>query len=424
MKQRMKISAKNTQIGIDIGTSKICCAITEINLDEESNKILGVASVPSQGIKKGSIVHRDKVMDAIEAAVREAELMAGIKVNRAMLSISGDHIRGINTQGAIAIQKGTTSNVPVEQEITQNDVSRVLELAKAVSLPVDREILHILPQEYLIDTMDSIKDPVGMSGRRLEAKVHLITMAATTAKNLVNCVHELAIDVEGLVFQALASAIATLDTDEKELGVAVVDIGAGTTDITVFYDGGVRHSAVIGVGASTVTNDIAVMLQIGMEDAEQIKMKYASAKASMSSTELEFDLPVKNGGIARKVSEHELSRYVEARMIELIQLIGREIARSDVSNQLTYGLVLTGGGSMLRNLVPLAQEKFNMPVRIGRPKNFSGAVDIASTADFTAAIGLTQWASVTRDLVMQETGLSPIGKAVINIKDWVRGLFT
>ncbi|SUZ55923.1 uncharacterized protein METZ01_LOCUS8777, partial [marine metagenome] len=368
----MKVSDKNTQIGIDIGTSKICCSITEINSDEGSNKILGVGNVPSQGMKKGSIVHRDKVMDAIEAAVREAELMAGIKVNRAMLSISGDHIRGINTQGAIAIQKGSARNVPVEQEITQNDVSRVLELAKAVSLPVDREILHILPQEYLIDTMDSIKDPVGMSGRRLEAKVHLITMAATTAKNLVSCVHELAIDVEGLVFQALASAIATLDTDEKELGVAVVDIGAGTTDITVFYDGGVRHSAVIGVGASAVTNDIAVMLQIGMEDAEQIKLKYASAKASMSSTELEFDLPVKNGGIARKVSEHELSRYVEARMIELIQLIDREIARADVSDQLTYGLVLTGGGAMLRNLVPLTQEKFNMPVRIGRPKNFSG----------------------------------------------------
>ena len=424
MKQRMKISDKNSQIGIDIGTSKICCAITEINSDEGSNKILGVGKVPSQGIKKGSIVHRDRVMDAIEAAVREAELMAGIKVSRAMLSISGDHIRGINTQGAIAIQKSSARNVPVEQEITQNDVSRVLELAKAVSLPVDREILHILPQEYLIDTMDSIKDPVGMSGRRLEAKVHLITMAATTAKNLVNCVHELAIDVEGLVFQALASAIATVDTDEKELGVAVVDIGAGTTDITIFYDGGVRHSAVIGVGASTVTNDIAVMLQIGMEDAEQIKLKYASAKASMSSTELEFDLPVKNGGIARKVSEHELSRYVEARMIELIQLIGREIERADVSDQLTYGLVLTGGGAMLRNLVPLAQEKFNMPVRIGRPKNFSGAVDIASTADFTAAIGLTQWASVTKDLVMQETGLSSIGKTVTNIKDWVRGLFT
>ena len=424
MKQRMKVSDKNTQIGIDIGTSKICCVITEINSDEGSNKILGVGNVPSQGIKKGSIVHRDRVMDAIEAAVREAELMAGIRVNRAILCISGDHIHGINTQGAIAIQKGSARNVPVEQEITQNDVSRVLELAKAVSLPVDRDILHILPQEYLIDTMDSIKDPVGMSGRRLEAKVHLITMAATTAKNLVNCVHELAIDVEGLVFQALASAIATLDTDEKELGVAVVDIGAGTTDITVFYDGGVRHSAVIGVGASTVTNDIAVMLQIGMEEAEQIKLKYASAKASMSSTELEFDLPVKNGGIARKVSEHELSRYVEARMIELIQLIGREIARADVSDQLTYGLVLTGGGAMLRNLVPLAQEKFNMPVRIGRPKNFSGAVDIASTADFTAAIGLTQWASVTRDLVMQETDLSSIGKTVTNIKDWVRELFT
>jgi len=405
MKQRMKISDKNTQIGIDIGTSKICCAITEINSDEGSNKILGVGNVPSQGIKKGSIVHRDRVMDAIEAAVREAELMAGIKVNRAMLSISGDHIRGINTQGAIAIQKGTTSNVPVEQEITQNDVSRVLELAKAVSLPVDREILHILPQEYLIDTMDSIKDPVGMSGRRLEAKVHLITMAATTAKNLVNCVHEMAIDVEGLVFQALASAIATLDTDEKELGVAVVDIGAGTTDITVFYDGGVRHSAVIGVGASTVTNDIAVMLQIGMEDAEQIKLKYASAKASMSSTELEFDLPVKNGGIARKVSEHELSRYVEARMVEILQLIMREVSRADIKEKLTYGMVLTGGGSELKNLVGLAQETINMPVRVGNPVNLSGAVDVASRPIYASAIGLAQWKTFGEDIsLIHKTG--------------------
>jgi len=353
-------------------------------------------------------------MEAIEIAVREAELMSGVKVNHATVSISGNHIRGINTQGAIAVQKGTSSNVPMEQEITQSDVARVLDLAKAVSLPIDREILHILPQEYLVDTMDSIKDPVGMSGRRLEAKVHLITMAATTAKNLVNCVHELAIDVEGLVFQGLASS----------MGVAVVDIGAGTTDISVFYDGGIRHSAVVDVGANTVTNDIAVMLQIGMEDAEQIKMKYASAKASMSSTELEFDLPVKNGGIARKVSEHELSRYVEARMIELIQLIGREISRAGINEQLTYGVVLTGGGAMLRNLVPLAQEKFNLPVRIGQHKNFSGAVDIASTADYTAAIGLTQWNSVTRDMVMKDMTVTPIGKAVTNIKNWVRGLFT
>ena len=424
MKRSMKISDKNIEIGIDIGTSKTCCLISEIKSEEESNKILGVGKAPSQGIKKGSIIHRDKVMESIEIAVREAELMSGVKVNRATVSISGNHIRGINTQGAIAIQKGTSSNVPIEQEISRSDVTRVLELAKAVSLPIDREILHILPQEYLIDTMDSIKDPVGMSGRRLEAKVHLITMAATTAKNLVNCVHELAIDVEGLVFQGLASSIATLDSDEKDMGVAVVDIGAGTTDVTVFYDGGIRHSAVVDVGANTVTNDIAVMLQIGMEDAEQIKMKYASAKASMSSTELEFDLPVKNGGIARKVSEHELSRYVEARMIELIQLIGREISRAGINDQLTYGVVLTGGGAMLRNLVPLAQEKFNLPVRIGQHKNFSGAVDIASTADFTAAIGLTQWNSVTRDMVMKDMTVTPIGKAVTNIKDWVRGLFT
>ena len=317
--------------------------------------------------------------------------MAGIKANHVYLSLTGDHIRGINTQGAIAIQKGGNSQLPTENDITKEDVRQVLELAKAISFPVDRDILHILPQEYVIDTMTGIKDPIGMSGRRLEARVHLVTMATSSAANLAGCVEELGLTVQGFVFQGMASAVSVVDDYEKELGVAVVNIGAGTTDITVYFDGGVRHTAVIPLGASSVTNDIAVMLQIGKEDAEAIKLKYASAKASMASPELYFDLPVKPGEIKRQISEHEVSRYVEARMVELLQLIAREISRADIHDHLTYGLVLTGGGAKLKNLASLAEETLKLRVRIGLPKRISGEIDIASTSAHSSVIGLVQW---------------------------------
>jgi cell division protein FtsA len=382
---------RNIQVGIDVGTAKVCCAIVELHSDPPEAKLLGVGLVPSSGLKKGSIIHRDRVIEAMEKAIAEAETMADVKVDRALLTISGDHIRGINTQGAIAIQKNKHSNLPLEQDIRREDVNKVLDLAKAISFPVDRDILHILPQEYVIDTLTGIKDPVGMSGRRLEARVHLVTVATSAATNLSNCAEELGISVDGLVFQGLASSVSTLDRDEKDLGVALVDIGAGTTEITVFHDGGVRHTGVIPIGASSITNDIAVMLQIGITDAEQIKLKYASAKASMASPELEFDLPVKNGGVTRKVSEHELSRYVEARMVEILQLVFREINRANLRDQLTYGVVLTGGGAQLKNLVGLTEEVLHLRARIGVPKGIGGAVEIAQTPTYAAALGLAQW---------------------------------
>ena len=424
MKGKTMNTAQTLRVGLDIGSSFISCAIAEKSYETDEMKLMGIGRSPSAGIKNGSVIHRDKLMDAIEAAVKDAELMAGYKVDKAVLSISGENIRGINTQGAIAIQKSHHSSLPVENEITEKDVYRVMEMARALSLPPDRDIMHVLPQEYVLDTMDNIKDPVGMTGRRLEAKVHLITVPSAGVKNLVNCTEELGIQVDGLVFQGLATGLATLDSDEKELGVALINIGGDTTEVVVYHNDGIRHSAVMGIGSNSITNDIAVMLQIGVDEAEEIKRKYASAKASMSSTELEFNLPVKNGGLARKVSEHELSRYVEARAQEIIQLIAREIFRADIRDQLTYGVVLTGGGAQLRNMVPLAQEILKMRVRLGIPKNISGAVDVASNPEHTAVIGLLHWNDMRRELAPMPEPIKPtFERAVTWLKSWIKGLY-
>ncbi len=414
---------KFIQTGMDIGSAKICCAITEVDPQNDAVKLLGVGTSPSRGMKKGSIIHRDQLIDAMDHALQEAQTMADIKVSKLYLSISGENIRGINTQGAIAIQKEAASSIPIQHEITEMDVHRVLDLAKAISLPVDKDILHVLPQEYVIDTMDSIKDPVGLTGRRLEARVHLITVATTAATNLASCAEELGITVEGLVFQGLASSLSVLDDDEKNLGVACVDIGATTTDIVVYHEGGIRHTAALGIGAASITNDIAVMLQIGIDEAEKIKLTYGSAKASMSSPELDFKLPKKNGEISRKVSEHELSRYVEARMVEILQLIMREIARADVKEKLTYGLVLTGGGAELKNIVGLAQETLGLNVRVGHPKNISGAVDIAANPAYAGAIGLTQWKKFGEDMALMKPVISPMSQAIEKMKQWINEFF-
>jgi cell division protein FtsA len=414
---------KYIQTGLDVGSNKICCAITEVDPKTESVKLLGVGLSPSTGIKKGSITHRDQLIDEMDHAFQEAQTMANVNVQKLSLGISGDHIRGINTQGAIAIGNNENSNVPIQHEITNADVHRVLDLAKAISLPVDRDILHVLPQEYVIDTMDSIKDPVGLTGRRLEARVHLITVATTAATNLASCAEELGVAVDGIIYQGLASSIATLVEDEKNLGVVCVDIGATTTDIVVYHEGGIRHTATLGIGAASITNDIAVMLQVGIDEAENIKKTYGSAKASMSSPALDFELPSKDGQIKRKVSEHELSRYVEARMVEILQLTMREVSRADIKEKLTYGMVLTGGGSELKNLVGLAQETINMPVRIGKPNNISGAVDIASSPIYASAVGLAQWKVFGEDLSMFRKPGTSFKNAFDKLKEIVKDFF-
>ena len=287
---------------------------------------------------------------------------------------------------------------------------------------MDRDILHVLPQEYVIDTMNSIQDPVGLSGRRLEAKVHVITVATTAATNLVSCVEELGLRVDNIVYQGLASSLSTLNEDEKKLGSICVDIGASTTDIVIYSENGIQHTATLGIGAASITNDIAVMLQVGIDEAEKIKRTYASAKASMSSPDLEFNLPAQNGNLKRKISEHKLSQYVEARMIEILQLVMQEISRSNTSEQLTFGMILTGGGSQLKNLSSLAQEITNMRVRIGVPENISGSVEIASEPSFASAIGLTKWKFDDDELIINNGEMS-ISNALNKVKTLFKELF-
>ena len=415
-------SDKYIQAGLDIGSHKICCAISEIDLKTDTTKLLGLGNSQATSINRGAITHRDNLIDEIEHAINEAQTMSGISIETLSLGISGEHIRGINTQGAIAIGGPQASNVSLQNEITKNDVKKVLDLAKAISLPMDRDILHVLPQEYVIDTMNSIKDPVGLTGRRLEAKVHVITVATTAATNLVSCVEELGIRVESIIYQGLASSLSTLNDDEKKLGVVSVDIGASTTDIVIYYEEGIQHTATIGIGAASITNDIASLLQIGIDEAEKIKRKYASAKASMASPELEIELPGQNGNLRRKVSENQLSQYVEARMYEILQLVMKEISRANLDDKLTFGIVLTGGGSELKNLCNLAQEISNIKVRIGLPENISGTVNMASNPAFASAIGLTKWRFVEDDLIIKKEEVT-ISKAIGRVKSLFKELF-
>jgi len=391
MKNLNMTTDKNIVTGIDIGSATISCCVVEVG--DGDPRLLGIGTSPSTGIRRGSIIHRDKVISELEVAITNAETMSNIKIQNAWCSLTGDHIRGINTNGATPIHKSTGSGIPQEQEIQKEDVQKALEMTKNITFPPDRNILHVLPQEFIIDTMTGIKDPIGMTGRRLEARVHLVTTAISAMTNIVNCIEELGITVNGLVFQGLSSALAVLDPDEMELGVACVNIGAETTEVTVFFDSGVRHTGVIPIGANSVTNDIAVMLQVPKKIAEDIKQKYASSKASMASPELDFDIP-DEGKVKRKVSEHELSRYVEARMIEILQLSAREIAKADIHEKLTYGMVLTGGGAEIKNLAGLAEEVLKTRVRIGTPRGIRGISDVAAQPRYSCVFRTYRMVSV------------------------------
>ncbi len=417
------VKDKGTCVGLDVGTTKVCCIIAQSDGNGGDMKLLGAGVAPSHGVKQGTVVDIDATIQAIENAVHKAETMADVKVSEAYVGLSGDHIRGINTQGAIAISKNGHP-VTYEDEIKNSDITRVLEMARAVSLPVDREILHILPQEFVVDLQGGIKNPTGMVGRRLEAHVHLITGATSAAKNITKCVEEAGIDVTRFVYQPLASGEAVLEPHEKELGVVLVDIGGGTTDICVYFEGEVRHSAVIALGGDSISNDLAMMTQVSIEEAEEIKNNYGSAKAAMASTDLEFELPYSAGETPRKASEHEVSRYVEARMTEIFQMVKREIERADIANPVSFGVVLTGGGSLLKNATSLGEEIFDAQVKIGIPKGLSGVMDVAASPIYATAIGLVQHPTLAHeqyDPVHQRS--ASMGKIVKNVGEWFREFF-
>ena len=393
--QKNKNSYDNIVAGIDIGSESIYCAIGSMISETSRIKLLGIGkSSVKESFKMGAITNRNQMIEQLDTAVSEAEIMAGKKINNVYMSLTGEHIRCMNTQGAVALNRNNTNGNAENNSITQQDINRVLELTQGIALPPDRDILHTIPQEFIVDTLKQIDNPIGLSGRRLEGHVHLVTAATTAMKNLVESAEEIGIKINGLVFKPLAAATSTLTTDETRLGVSLIDIGSTTTGIAVYNEGAVRHSAVLPIGSASITNDIAVMLRISIERAEKIKIKFASAKASLSSPKLDFEIPIDNGNDKdiHNISEHELSKYVEARMEEIFQLAKNEINRSGINNSLTYGTVLTGGGSQLRNIVPLAKELLETPIRLGNPTvNIQGNKNFADNPINSTLLGLLLW---------------------------------
>lgn len=386
-----KVQSKRIICGVDIGTTKICALIAELDDLNESFNIIGIGKHPSKGLRKGVVVNLEQTINTIEKAVEEAEMMAGVDVDSVYVGIAGDHIRSINSTGVIAISKVGKRKITENNQITEHDVRRVLDWAKGVSLPMDREILHILPQEYIVDDQPGIKDPIGMTGQRLEARVHIVTGAITSAKNIVNCIKGAGLTVQDLVLEPLASSYAVLNDDEKDLGVALIDIGGGTTDVAVFYEGGVQHTGVIGLGGENVTKDIAHMLRTPMQKAEEIKREYGCARASLAGNDTVFTFQGIGGREEEEISQVMLSEYIEPRMEEMLLMAKQEIQKAEYWNHLTAGVVITGGGSLLRGTLDLAKEIYDTPVKLGHPEPFGKLIDDSTSPIYATSIGLVKY---------------------------------
>ncbi|HYQ88783.1 MAG TPA: cell division protein FtsA [Candidatus Binatia bacterium] len=367
--------------GLDIGTTKITAIVAEAEEDGDGIRVIGVGSAPSDGLKRGVVVNLEKTTRSIQCAVQEAERMSGRTIRGVFAGIAGDHIRGINSRGVIAVSRK-------DAEIRPNDLERVIEAAKAVAIPTDREILHVLPQEFIVDDQDGIRDPVGMSGVRLEAEVHIITGAASACRNVIRAAERAGLEVEELVLEPLASADAVLTQDERDLGVALFDIGGGTTDLAIFYEGSVRHTAVIGLGGSNVTNDLAIGLRTPVERAEQLKLQSGCALTSMVRPEEVVQVPSVGGRLDREVSRHMLAMMIEPRIEEIFELGKREIRKNHIADLLGAGVVLTGGASSLEGMTELAEQVFDLPVRLGVPMGISGLTEAVCDPRFATGVGL------------------------------------
>jgi cell division protein FtsA len=367
----------NMIVGLDIGTTKICAVVGEFH--EKGAEIIGVGTYPSVGLRKGVVVNIDNTVDSIQRAIEEAELMAGCEIGSAFIGIAGSHIKGFNSHGVIAVKS---------QEVSQEDVDRVIDAARAVAIPLDREVIHILPQEYIVDEQGGILDPVGITGVRLEAKVHIVTGAVTAAQNLIKCANRAGLDVVDIVFQPLASAEAVLTQEEKDLGVALVDFGGGTTDLALFTESAIKHTAVLGLGGNNLTNDIAVGLRTPSKEAEQIKIRNGSCINSLTDKDQMIEVPSVGGRKPRLLSRHILSEILEPRVEEIFTLIDQEIERTELKELLASGVVITGGSALLSGTAEIADQVFQLPTRIGFPQRISGLVDVVNGPMFATAVGL------------------------------------
>ncbi len=364
-------------VGLDIGTTKIACIIGEVT--DDGIDIIGIGSHPSTGLRKGVVINIDATINSIKKAVEEAELMAGCEVNTVYAGIAGGHIKGFNSHGIVAVK---------EKEVRPADLARVVDAARAVAIPMDREVIHVIPQEYIIDDQDGIREPLGMSGVRLEAKVHIVTGSVTSAQNIIKCANACGLNVADIVLEQLASSEAVLSEDEKELGVAVVDIGGGTTDIAIFSGGSLVHTAVLSVGGNHLTNDIAVGLRTPMAEAERIKQRYGCAMTSRVSPEETIEVPSVGGRPPRVLSRQILSEIIEPRVEEIFAFVGRELRNSGYEDLIASGVVITGGTTILEHMPELAEEVLGTPVRRGLPKGVGGLVDVVRNPKFATGVGL------------------------------------
>ncbi len=409
----MSNKRENLIVGLDIGTTKICCIVG--NMTEEGLEIVGIGTSPSKGLRKGVVINIESTVAAIQKAVREAELMAGCEIKTIYAGIAGGHIKGLNSQGVIAIKN---------REVSPEDLTRVIDAAKAIAIPMDREVLHILPQEFIIDDQDGIREPLGMSGVRLEAKVHIVTGAVASAQNIVKSCNRAGCDVADIVLEQLASSEAVLSADEKELGVALVDLGGGTSDIAIFSEGAIKHTSVLSIGGDHLTNDIAVGLRTPMAEAEKIKQAYGCCLTSMVGRDETIEVPSVGGREARVLSRQLLAEILEPRVEEIFTLVNREIIKSGYEDLIASGVVITGGSSILPGMPELAEQIFNLPVRRGLPQDIGGLIDVVNSPIYATGVGLVKYGSKNLDRQQFKIGQDNVfEKVILRMKEWFNEFF-
>lgn len=408
------VPQKRMLVGLDIGTSKVVALVGEVDVDGHI-ELLGLGSSPSRGLKKGVVVNIESTVESIRRAVEEAELMAGCNIHSVYVGIAGNHIHSMNSNGIVAVK---------DREVTHTDIDRVIDAAQAVAIPQDQAILHVLPQEYVVDSQEGIKEPVGMSGVRLEAKVHLVTGSVNAIQNIERCVERCELETDDIILEQLASSYAVLTDDEMELGVCLVDIGGGTTDIAIFTEGAIRHTAVIPIAGDQVTNDIAMALRTPTQHAEKIKVKYACALTQMVKAEETIKVPSVGERPPRDLSRQALAEVIEPRYDELFTLIQAELRRSGFEDLIAAGIVLTGGTAKMEGVTELAEEIFHMPVRLARPVGISGLPDVINNPIYSTSVGLLLYAATQENKKSRKkTPVDDKKSPIFRIKDWIKDNF-
>ncbi|HMF51181.1 MAG TPA: cell division protein FtsA [Candidatus Saccharimonadales bacterium] len=400
-------------VGLDIGTSKVCAVVGEMT--ERGVEIIGIGSHPSQGLRKGVVINIEATVSSLTKAIEEAGLMAGCEIHTVFTSISGGHIKGFNSHGIVAVKN---------KEVAQRDLERVIDAAKAVAIPIDREVLHVLPQDYIIDDQDGIKEPLGMSGVRLEAKVHIVTGAVTSAQNIIKCCNRTGLNVAEIILAPLAAAETVLTEEERDLGVLLIDMGGGTTDFVLLHDGTVKHTAIIGIGGNHISNDIAAGLRTPFNDAERLKQLYGCAAARMVTEDERVQIPNIAGKGAGTVSRQILCEIIEPRLDEIFELVQKEIAKSGYENSLASGVVVTGGAMLLPGAIEMAERTFGLPVRLGVPAHVVGLLNVINNPVYAVAVGLVLHGMKRRERnVYRVREDKMLSKVKHRMSDWLSEFF-